>query len=146
MSAENFLDTNVLVYMLDETDLDKRQRAASLVNENLAQGTGCISFQVVQETINVLVRRLGFRTEDVRQVLQQVLVPLWQVHPTEALYHDAISLQGRYGFSFYDSLIVAAAIEAGCTRLYSEDLQHGQQIQRLTILNPFATPTGVSQP
>ena len=44
---------------------------------------------------------------------------------------------GRFGFSFYDSLIVAAALEAGCTRLYSEDLQHGQRIQNLTIENPF---------
>lgn len=146
MSAENFLDSNVLVYMLDETDRDKRQLAEALVNENLAQGNGCISFQVVQETMNVLVHKLRFRTEDVRQVLEQVLIPLWQVHPTGALYHDAITLQGRYGFSFYDSLIVAAAMEAGCTRLYSEDLQHGQQIQRLTILNPFATPTRASQP
>ena len=65
------------------------------------------------------------------------MVPLWQVNPTAALYQSAITLQGRYGFSFYDSLIVAAALEGGCTRLYSEDLQHGQQIQRLTILNPF---------
>ena len=64
MSAENFLDTNVIIYMLDETDVDKRQRAEALVNENLEQGNGCISFQVVQETINVLVHKLGFRTED----------------------------------------------------------------------------------
>ena len=63
--------------------------------------------------------------------------PLWQVNPTVALYRSAVSLQSRYRFSFYDSLIVAAALEAGCTRLYSEDLQHDQQIQQLTILNPF---------
>ena len=137
MSAENFLDTNVLVYTFDETDPGKRCQAETLVNESLASGSGCVSFQVVQETLNVLIRRLGFVTEDARRVLQQVLIPLWQVNPTAALYQDAISLQGRYGFSFYDSLVVAAALEAGCTRLYSEDLQHGQQIQRLTILNPF---------
>ena len=137
MSAENFLDTNVLVYTFDETDPGKRRQAETLVNESLASGSGCVSFQVVQETLNVLIRRLGFVTEDARRVLQQVLIPLWQVNPTAALYQDAISLQGRYGFSFYDSLVVAAALEAGCTRLYSEDLQHGQQIQRLTILNPF---------
>ena len=137
MSAENFLDTNVLVYTFDETDPGKRRQAETLVNESLASGSGCVSFQVVQETLNVLIRRLGFVTEDARRALQQVLIPLWQVNPTAVLYQDAISLQGRYGFSFYDSLIVAAALEAGCTRLYSEDMQHGQQIQRLTILNPF---------
>ena len=137
MSAENFLDTNVLVYMFDETDAGKRRRAEALVNESLARGTGCVSFQVVQETLNVLIRRLGFGAEDARRTLGQVLVPLWQVYPSASLYRDAIFLQGRHGFSFYDSLIVAGALEAGCSRLYSEDLQHGQQIHRLTILDPF---------
>ncbi len=138
MSAERFLDTNILVYMFDETDAGKRRRAEALVNESLVGGAGCISFQVVQETLNVLVRRLGFTAEDARRALEQVLVPLWQVHPSEVLYQDAIALQGRYGFSFYDSLIVAAALEADCTRLYSEDMQHEQQVRRLTILNPFS--------
>ena len=137
MSAEDFLDTNILVYMFDDTDARKRQQAEDLVNESLTQGSGCISFQVVQETLNVLIRRLGFVAEDSRRALEQVLVPLWQVYPSASLYQDAISIQGRYGFSFYDSLIVAAALEAGCTRLYSEDLQNGQQVQRLTIVNPF---------
>ena len=146
MSAGDFLDSNIFVYMFDESSPVKRRQAEALVAESLARGTGCISFQVVQETLNVLIRRMDTPIDRIRALLDDVLVPLWQVHPTEALYHDAISLQGRYGFSFYDSLIVAAAIEAGCTRLYSEDLQHGQQIQRLTILNPFETPTGVSQP
>lgn len=140
MSAEHFLDTNVLVYMFDETDAGKRRQAEALVNESLASGTGCVSFQVVQEALHVLIRRLGFVPEDARRTLEQVLLPLWQVNPSAALYQEAITLRGRYGFSFYDSLIVAAALEAGCTRLYSEDLQHGQQIQRLTILNPFASP------
>ena len=107
--------------------------------KSLTGGTGCVSFQVVQETLNVLTRRLGFVPEDARRTLEQVLLPLWQVNPSAALYQDAITLRGRYGFSFYDSLIVAAALEAGCTRLYSEDLQHGQQVQRLTILNPFTS-------
>lgn len=145
MSAEHFLDTNILVYMFDETDAGKRRRAEALVNDSLASGTGCVSFQVVQETLNVLIRRLGFVAEDARRALQQILVPLWQVYPSAALYQDAISIQGRYGFSFYDSLIVAGALEAGCTRLYSEDMQHGQRIQRLTILNPFMNQSGAAQ-
>ena len=138
MSADDFLDTNILVYMFDETDVRKRRQAEALVGERLLTGAGCISFQVVQETTNVLIHKLGFRLEDTRQVLEQVLVPLWQVNPTASLYQSAVSLQTRHGFSFYDSLIVAAALEAGCTRLYSEDMQHGRQIQRLTILNPFS--------
>lgn len=137
MSAEHFLDTNVFVYLFDETDPSKQKRAESLVNDSLASGTGCISFQVVQETLNVLLRGLGFASEDARRVLDDVLLPLWQVNPTAELYQNAISIRARYEFSFYDSLIVAAALEAGCNRLYSEDLQHGQTIQQLTILNPF---------
>ena len=137
MSAEYFLDTNVIVYLFDETDTDKRRQAGTLVKESLERGTGCISYQVVQETLNVVIRKIGVPPEAVRRLLDEVLTPLWQVNPTVALYHSATYLQTRYGFSFYDSLIVSAAIEAGCSQLYSEDLQHGQQIQRLTILNPF---------
>ena len=137
MSADDFLDTNVLVYSVDSESPEKRQRALELVSRSVTARTGCISFQVVQETLNVLIRKTDTPTDRIREMLDVVLVPLWQVYPSAVLYQDAISIQGRYGFSFYDSLIVAAALEAGCTRLYSEDLQHGQQVQRLTIVNPF---------
>ena len=138
MSAEDFIDTNVLVYLFDETDADKRQRAESIVHRSLESGTGCISYQVVQETMNVVTRKLGATPEAARRLLDDVLVPLWQVNPSPTLYQRAINLQGQYRFSFYDSLIVAASLEAGCVRLYTEDLQHGQQIQDLTVQNPFA--------
>jgi predicted nucleic acid-binding protein len=59
--------------------------------------------------------------------------------PTPALFERALEVQDRYGYAFYDALIVAAALEAGCTRLYSEDLQDGQRIGALTIENPFRT-------
>ena len=87
----------------------------------------------------MLIGRLGTPPDRVRSLLDEVLIPLWQVNSTVALYQNAISLRSQHSLSFYDSLIVAAALEAGCTRLYSEDMQHGQQIQRLTILNPFTT-------
>ena len=137
MSAEAFLDSNILVYMFDDTDPVKRQRAGEVVSRSLEHQTGCISYQVVQETLNVLIHRLGVSLDDATQLLEDILVPLWQISPTPQMYRRGLDLQGRYGFSFYDSLIVAAALEAGCTRLYSEDMQHGQQIQSLTIQNPF---------
>ena len=137
MSADEFLDTNVLVYSVDLESPEKRQRALELINRGLTEHTACISFQVVQETLNVLIRRTETPVDRIRQLMDSIPVPLWQVYPSASLYQDAISIQGRYGFSFYDSLIVAAALEAGCTRLYSEGLQHGQQVQRLTIVNPF---------
>ena len=88
--------------------------------------------------MNVVVRKLGATPEEARQLLDDVLIPLWQANPTPSLYRRGLLIQTRYGLSFYDALIVAAALEAGCSRLYSEDMQHGQQIQQLTIQNPFA--------
>ena len=66
-------------------------------------------------------------------------MPLWRVNPTRALYQRGLDLQTRYRFSFYDSLIVAAALDAGCKTLYSEDLQHGQRVEGVTITDPFRT-------
>ncbi len=137
MNAECFLDTNVFVYMFDETDDYKRTSAESLVRQALEGRNGCISSQVVQETVNVLTGKLGALPHQVRRIFEHVLLPLWQINPSENLYHRGLDLKMRYGYSFYDSLIVAAAIESGCKTLYSEDLQHGQQIGDLTIRNPF---------
>jgi predicted nucleic acid-binding protein len=76
--------------------------------------------------------------DDARLFLDEVLVPLWRVMPSQSLYQRALDIHDRYQFRFYDSLIVAAALAGGCTRLFSEDLQHGQRIEGLAIQNPFA--------
>ncbi|MCE2500879.1 MAG: PIN domain-containing protein [Dehalococcoidia bacterium] len=141
MPAENFFDSNIFVYLFERTDFDKYLRARALVSENLANRSGCISYQVVQETLNVIARRAGAGSERVARFLQETLIPFWQINqinPTPELYRSGLNIQARYGFSFYDSLIVAAALEAGCSTLYSEDMQDGQQIEGLTIRNPFA--------
>lgn len=140
MSADVFLDSNVLIYLFDETDARKNQRAENVVRQSLETGRGCISYQVVQETINVVTRKLDATREDAREFLDRVLIPLWSVNPTLALYRRALDVQQRYGFSFYDSLIIAAGLEAGCKTLYSEDLQHGQQVEGLTVVDPFRSP------
>ena len=137
MSAEDFLDTNIFVYMLDGSDDFKRRRAEELVQRSLSRGTGCISYQVVQETLNVAIRKLGFAEDDSRTLLADVLAPLWTVQPSVDLYAQGLGVRARYGFGFYDSIIVAGAIQSGCTRLYTEDLQHGQRIQSMTIQDPF---------
>ena len=137
MSVENFLDTNIFVYLFDETDADKRARAEQLVQQALENETGCISYQVVQETMNVITRKLNATPEKARQMLDYALIPLWRVNLTRTLYQRGLDLQTRYKFSFYDSLIVAAALDAGCKTLYSEDLQHGQHIEGIVITNPF---------
>ncbi len=137
MSVESFLDTNVFVYLFDETDDSKRERAERLVQRALERQTGCISFQVVQETLNVMTGKLKVPPETARQLLNGILMPLCRVFPTQALYQNTLDLKVRYRLGFYDSLIVAAAIESGCRTLYSEDLQHGQQISGVVITNPF---------
>jgi predicted nucleic acid-binding protein len=138
MSGE-FIDTNVFVYLFDETDNRKREIAGRLVRTALETQTACISHQVIQETLNVVTRKLPspMTPENAQRFLEQILAPLWQIMPNVALYRRGLYIQARYGFSFYDSLIIAAALESGCSRLYSEDLQHGQQIEGMTIENPF---------
>jgi predicted nucleic acid-binding protein len=137
MSADSFIDSNVFVYLFDETNAIKRQCSEDLVQQALENGTACISYQVVQETINVITKKLNATADDARQLLDRVLMPMWKVNPTLTFYQRGLDLQARYHFSFYDSLIIAAALEAGCKTLYSEDLQHGQQIEGLSIKNPF---------
>lgn len=76
-------------------------------------------------------------SEQTRTYLETVLEPLLRVFAHMPLYQRSLDIQARYRYGFYDALIIAAALSAGCTRLYSEDLQHGQQIEGLTIENPF---------
>ncbi|MBS0587340.1 MAG: PIN domain-containing protein [Proteobacteria bacterium] len=129
----------LFIYLFDETDDRKRAIAEQLIQQALETRNACISYQVIQETLNVVTRKLPspMSTENARRFLEQILIPLWQTMPSPALYQQGLELQARYGFSFYDALIVAAALESGCTRLYTEDLQHGQQVGELLIENPF---------
>lgn len=139
MNARDFIDTNVFVYQLERVDVRKATVADRLIRQGLTNGTACISFQVVQECFNIALRKaeIPLTENELRRYLESVLRPLLRVHSSLTLYHSSLDIHSRYGFSYYDSLIVAAALEAGCTRLYTEDLQHGQRIQQLTIVDPF---------
>jgi predicted nucleic acid-binding protein len=136
MSAD-FIDSNVFIYLFDDADERKRSIAEAIVRKALADGSGVISFQVVQETLNILVRKLGASPYDARRFLDAVLAPLWLVAPSPRLYAGALDVHARFRFGFYDSLIVAAAVDSGCSRLISEDLQHGQTIETLRVVDPF---------
>lgn len=138
MSAD-FLDSNILIYQFDRTDPQKRAIAREIVASALTTRSAMISYQGVQETLNVLTRKLPIPMQelDVQDVLNNILIPLMRVMPSAALYTDALRIAQRFKFSFYDSLIVAAALSAGCKRLLTEDMQHGQVIDGLRIVNPF---------
>ncbi len=130
--AEVFFDTNVVLYLLSG-DAVKADRAEEL----LAIG-GMISVQVLNEFAAVASRKLRMSWPEIREVLAQVRT-VCPVEPMSVDTHDrGAQVAERYGLPIYDALIVAAALLAGCTTLYSEDLQGGQVIERqLTIRNPF---------
>lgn len=140
MSVEFFIDTNVFIYPLERLDDRKADIAEQLIREGIATGTACISFQIVQECLNTAIRKaeIPLTTDAMKKYLNRVLMRLYQVQPSRNLYLAALDIQARYRFGFYDSLVVSAALEAGCKCLYTEDMQHGQQIDGLTIENPFA--------
>ena len=125
MNADSLLDTNIIIYRLDSSDLKKYKRAEELVQSGLLEGRCCISQQVLQETLNVAMKKLNFSFEDVARLLDKTLLPLCKVVPMARLYRRSLNIQSRYKYSFYDSMIIAAALEAGCKTLYSEDMQHG---------------------
>ena len=142
MSGADFFDANVILYGFDAGAPEaKRRISLQLVRQALAEKSAIISWQVVQETLHVIGHKFRAMVSDVdrRELLRDVLVPLWTVQPHPALYQKALDVQAKHGFAFYDSLIVAAAIVAGCKRLLTEDLQHGQRIGTLRIENPFRT-------
>lgn len=131
--AESFFDTSVLLYLLS-AQAEKADRA-----EELLERSGVISVQVLNEFTVVAIRKLGLSFAEVRELLGTVRT-LCTTHPLAIEHHDkATEIAERYGFSFYDSVIVASALLAGCKTLYSEDLQHRQVIDKqLTVINPFA--------
>jgi len=140
MSARFFLDTNVFVYTFDASAPAKRDAAVALVERALAERSGVVSTQVVQEFLNVATRKfqVPLKPADCVRYLDEILSPLCEVFPSMDLYRRALGIQAETGFGFYDALIVAAAANAGCDVLYSEDMQDGRRVAGVTICNPFA--------
>jgi predicted nucleic acid-binding protein len=128
-----FVDTNVLLYLLSG-DEAKADRAEALLAQRVV-----ISVQVLNEFANVARRKMGLAWPIVEQALSDVQ-RFAEVRPlTLATHQGGVALARRYQLSVYDAMIAAAALEAGCTTLASEDFSAGQRLDgRLTIRNPFA--------
>ena len=139
MSGKFFLDTNVFVYLFDTSAPAKAKKAARLVRDAVDTGKGIVSYQVVQEFFNVALRRFAhpMSAAEAEQYLVTVFRPLLAVHSSPALYVEALRIAGKHRFAWYDSIIVASALESRCDTLYSEDFQHGREIEGLRIENPF---------
>jgi predicted nucleic acid-binding protein len=139
MSDRFFLDTNIFVYSFDQSAAAKSQKSAQLIREALTAQKGVVSYQVVQEFFNVALRRFSqpMKAADAEQYLSTVFRPLLSVHSSQALYAAALHLHSQSGLSWYDALIVSAALQARCDLLFTEDLQHGQRFGTLQVRNPF---------
>lgn len=135
--ARAFLDTNVLVYADDVDSGAKRGKSQALVVAALANGDAVISTQVLQEYFAVATRKLAVPAE-VAQKKVEVLSTLVAVTIDADHIVESIKLHRLYNLSFWDALIVHAARRAGCDRLITEDLQAGQRIEGVDIVNPFA--------
>jgi predicted nucleic acid-binding protein len=138
MSDEAFFDSNVLIYAMVSGD-SRRERAQQLV----AQG-GVISVQVLNEFVSVARRKMRMSWQDVIEALDEVRVLFPSpVSITLDTHETALKIAQQYGFGIYDAQIAAAALDANCSTLYSEDMQDGQVIERrLRIRNPFRFEAG----
>ena len=141
MSGRFFLDTNLLIYAIDGSDPGKQAVAQKWIAKAHESGDGLISYQVVQEWFNVVLRKAAapLSADEAASIYGQLIEPLWRIQSSRELLDAALDLHRGDSISWWDSLIVSAAIQGGCTRLLSEDLQHGRKIRGLMIQNPFRT-------
>lgn len=133
-----FLDTNVLIYAHDRSAGDKHLRARELIEGLWQSGEGCLSIQVLQEFYVNATAKVArpLAPDTAAQIIADLSV--WQVHrPGVEDVLDAIRLQGRYQLSFWDSMIVASALQLGCQTIWSEDLNPGQVYDSVQVLSPF---------
>jgi predicted nucleic acid-binding protein len=139
MSDRFFIDTNVFVYSLDPVDPRKARIAEGLVTRGVDSRLGVISYQVVQEFMNVSLRKFKatMSVTELELFFFKILLPMMTIPSSSGLFLEALRLQKANQIGWYDSLIVAAAIQGDCEILYSEDLQHGRRFGDLVVQNPF---------
>jgi len=137
MSPRSFFDTNVLVYADDKAAPAKQRRALDLVAEHRRAGTGVVSLQVLQEYFVTVTRKLHVEARIARRKVE-LLAEFDVAAPEMAdIVVAAIDLHRLHGFSFWDALVVRAAKQAGCSVLFSEELQQQREIDGVRIVNPF---------
>ena len=146
MSVRSFLDTNIFVYAVgslprtgNRGDVKKKAIADALIGRTIDRRNGVVSYQVVQEFLNVALKKfeVPLTDEQARLYIGTVFRPLFAVQPSLGLFSDALDIRTRHRLPWYNSLIVAAAVEGGCSVLYTEDLSHGMKINGVRIENPF---------
>lgn len=133
-----FIDTNILIYAFDVSAGKKHQVASHILNDLWNSGLGVLSTQVLQEFYINVVQKIQKPID--QKMAQEIIRDLLKWHVVvnngDSIL-DAIDISEKYGYSFWDSLIIEAALTGGVSVLLSEDLQHGQIISGVTISNPF---------
>ena len=143
MTASVFVDTNVLVYARDASEIEKQPQAEAWMRYLWQERSGRLSFQVLNEFYVTVTNKLapGLGRVEARNEIRALLA--WRPVSTDSrTLEGAYSLQDRHQLSWWDSLIVSAAQSAGCRYLLTEDLQHLQSLGDLTVLNPFESSPG----
>jgi predicted nucleic acid-binding protein len=136
-----FVDTNILVYAHDDSAGGKRDKARALVEQLWESRDGCLSVQVLQEFFVTVTRKIArpLTAEAAREIIADL--SRWYVHaPAADDVLAAISIHQETGISFWDAMIVRSTAEIGCTLLYSEDLNAGQEYSGVRVENPFQPP------
>jgi predicted nucleic acid-binding protein len=132
MPASYFLDTNILIYTVGNV-IPKKTIAVNLICPQAV-----ISTQNISESINIMYRKLGYDYPQIRAIIKAFMDQMTLRIITRETIHSASNIAERYRYSYYDSQVIASALEHDCSLLYSEDLQHGQVIEGcLKIINPF---------
>ena len=136
MKDRSFIDTNILIYTDDNAFPEKQAIATQLIEVGWNSGNMVLSTQVLQEYFAASTRKLGISPETAQRKIE-LLAHLDIVSIEHSDIVEAINIHRLHSFSFWDSLIIRMAQKTNCTILYSEDMQHGQKIGEVKVINPF---------
>ncbi len=147
MTDRIFFDTNTVVYLFDSSEKEKHFRINELLSEYIGKISVCISSQVINEFITITTGRIKnpIRFEKQKEILKFLKI-IFIISPlTVDTSLTAVDLKQKYRFSYWDSLVLASALENDCSVIYSEDMQHNQIIEgKLRIINPFNKTVSIS--
>jgi predicted nucleic acid-binding protein len=135
MKDNIFIDSNLFLYAFNDDDKKKQELATQIImNRN---NNYFISLQVINEVSNNMLRKLKFTNTEIKDFINDSYERYNVSEITKDIFLLACDIRDKYNISYYDSLILSSAINSKCNILYSEDMQHNQKIESLTIINPF---------
>ena len=132
MQDKIFIDSNIFLYAFSDKDIFKQGISAKIVTKNHT-----ISTQVLNEVSNNMIKKLNFSNQEIEKFISSCYLQYNIVDFSKKIFIKASRIRDNYNISYYDSLILSSAITSKCDILYSEDMQHNQKIEGLTIINPF---------